>query len=200
MGKIAQLQKSENRVDLNPMVDIAFQLIIFFMLTTQFKSDEPVQVQIPTAHTEIKLPEKDIITITLSEDSRVFFHVDGKFTRENLLQRMATRHNLAFSQEDIASFSIASSFGLPLSGIPIWLNTPPTKRKSIVHSGIPCEEKNNELAEWLVQARMANPKVRVAIKADRNTPYPIVKRVMDTLVEYKITRFNFITDTEAPAV
>ncbi len=196
MGKIVQQTKSDNKVDLNPMVDIAFQLIIFFMLTTQFKSDEPVQVVIPAATSEIKIPEKDIITLTISQDSRVFFHVDGKFTRENLLNRMGSRYGFEFTQDDVDAFALAPSFGLPIQALDLWLQTKPSERKFIEHTGIPCDSARNELADWLINARMANPKVRVAIKADKQTPYPAVKKVIDILVHNKITRFNFITDIE----
>ncbi|MFN4083488.1 MAG: ExbD/TolR family protein [Bacteroidia bacterium] len=189
-------KNKSNAIDLNPMVDIAFQLIIFFMLTTQFKSDEPVEVVIPAATSEIKIPEKDIITITVSEDSRIFFHVDGKFTRENLLNRMANRFGIVVTEKDAESFAIASSFGLPIQALQIWIQAKPTERKLIKHTGIPCDSSRNELAEWVVNARMANPKVRIAIKADKKTPYPAIKRVIETLVDNNITRFNFITDTE----
>jgi len=34
------------------------------------------------------------------------------------------------------------------------------------------------------------------IKADKQTPYPAVKKVMDTLQTHNINRFGLITDTE----
>jgi biopolymer transport protein ExbD len=55
---------------------------------------------------------------------------------------------------------------------------------------------NNELADWIWQTRLVNNNVRVAVKGDRETGYPTVKRVIATLQEKKVNRFNFITSME----
>ena len=44
--------------------------------------------------------------------------------------------------------------------------------------------------------RIANPRVRVAVKGARRAPFPLVKEVMDMLVENNINRFNLITELE----
>jgi len=53
-------------IDMTPMVDIAFLLLIFFMSTTQFKKPEEVEVQIPSSHSLFKLPETGMIVITVT--------------------------------------------------------------------------------------------------------------------------------------
>ena len=55
------------RIDMTPMVDIAFLLLVFFMSTTQFKPPEEFPVSIPGSHSEIKLPESDIVIISTAE-------------------------------------------------------------------------------------------------------------------------------------
>jgi biopolymer transport protein ExbD len=40
--------------------------------------------------------------------------------------------------------------------------------------------------------------VRIAVKGDRETNYPVVKKVIATLQERKVNRFNFITSMERP--
>jgi biopolymer transport protein ExbD len=55
------------RIDMTPMVDIAFLLLIFYMATTQFKPPEAKAVTLPQSHSQIELPDKDIINITLSK-------------------------------------------------------------------------------------------------------------------------------------
>ena len=60
------------KIDMTPMVDIAFLLLVFFMSTTQFKPPDEFSVVIPGSHSEIKLPESDVIVITIPKMNKVF--------------------------------------------------------------------------------------------------------------------------------
>ncbi len=60
------------KIDMTPMVDIAFLLLVFFMSTTQFRPPEEFPVRLPSSHSEIKLPESDIIIITIPKENKVF--------------------------------------------------------------------------------------------------------------------------------
>src|SRR5512145_531698 len=53
-------------IDMTPMVDVAFLLLIFFMLTTQFKPPEADKITLPESNSEAKAPESDIITIAVT--------------------------------------------------------------------------------------------------------------------------------------
>lgn len=50
------------------------------MLTTKFRADEPIIVDTPSSISEIKLPDIDIMTITISPEGKLFFNIDGKKT------------------------------------------------------------------------------------------------------------------------
>ena len=69
---MAKPKRAGLRLDMTAMVDVAFLLLTFFMLTTQFKPPEAVQIALPTSHAEVKLPGTDILTITVAEDGRIF--------------------------------------------------------------------------------------------------------------------------------
>lgn len=60
------------RIDMTPMVDIAFLLLIFYMATTQFKPPEARAVDLPMSHSQIELPDKDIINITVTKHDSVY--------------------------------------------------------------------------------------------------------------------------------
>lgn len=54
------------------MVDIAFLLLIFYMATTQFKPPEKKSVDLPSSHSQISLPVKDVINVTVTADDSIF--------------------------------------------------------------------------------------------------------------------------------
>jgi biopolymer transport protein ExbD len=79
-------------IDNTPLVDIGFLLLTFFMLTTQFKPPEEVQIILPSSHSDFKLPELNIMTITISKDNKVILGFDSQhlmaklFGEENRLR------------------------------------------------------------------------------------------------------------------
>ncbi len=60
------------RIDMTPMVDIAFLLLIFYMATTQFKPPEARAVELPTSHSQIELPDKGVINITVTQLDSIY--------------------------------------------------------------------------------------------------------------------------------
>ncbi len=59
-------------IDMTPMVDIAFLLLIFYMATTTFKPPEARAVELPQSHSMIELPAKDIINITVTQHDSIY--------------------------------------------------------------------------------------------------------------------------------
>jgi biopolymer transport protein ExbD len=88
------------KIDMTPMVDIAFLLLIFYMSTTQFKPPEKRSVALPASHSDIKLPEKDILNITVTKDDSIAVdYVDRKVVeiqgkKERVLERIYEDVNL----------------------------------------------------------------------------------------------------------
>jgi biopolymer transport protein ExbD len=59
-------------IDMTPMVDITILLLIFYMSTTSFKPPEAKAVTLPESHSQIELPDKDIINITVTKNDSIF--------------------------------------------------------------------------------------------------------------------------------
>ena len=72
------------KIDMTPMVDVAFLLLTFFTLTTQFKPIEEVEIVLPSSHSPIKLPESDVAIITVSKAGGIYMSVDQQPLRVRL--------------------------------------------------------------------------------------------------------------------
>jgi biopolymer transport protein ExbD len=196
MGKV-KVHRATPSLDMTPMVDLAFLLVTFFMLTTTFAPEEPVTVDIPKSESEIILPDRDRMIISVAKDGRVFFDMDNQHNRMEMLRNMGEKYGVTFTDQQQRSFAVMSGFGVPVRSLQQFLDMPPDERKTVQQPGIPADSVNNELADWVVYARLTNPsKLRIAIKGDRETNYKVVKQVVETLIDRKILRFNLITGLE----
>lgn len=202
MPKLKMPRKSTN-VDMTAMCDVAFLLLTFFMLATRFKPDEPVTVVTPNSISEIPIPDNDIMLITVDPKGRVFFTVDSKNDRMEIINDIDEYKNLGLTQQEKTNFSIGASVGVPFNQLKSYLDATPDEQKGFDKqtAGIPTDTVNtsdqNELAAWIRIARNNNPKLRIAIKADADASYPDIKKVIKTLENWKIFKFNLITGLKA---
>lgn len=193
-----KIPRKSTLIDMTAMCDVAFLLLTFFMLTTKFKNDDPVIVDLPSSISDIKLPDSDIMTIVMTKDGRVIFGIDGKYNRERLLDKISEKFNLQFTEDEKHTFSLMSSFGVPVNRLKEYLSLDPNSmQKDQNNPGIPCDSTNNELGMWVINGRITNPKFRIAIRGDGKVPYPVVKRVINTLQDKNVNKFNLVTNVEA---
>lgn len=195
MGKI-KVHRATPSLDMTPMVDLAFLLVTFFMLTATAVPDEPVTVATPSSTSIVDIPETNIMLITVSKEGKIFFSMDGKYHRQELLKNVGERYGVQFTDQEAARFSVMSSFGLPVGQLQEYINLAPEKRKEVNQPGIPVDSLNNQLKDWVIFARMTNPKLRIAIKGDADANSQVIEKLMDTLTENKVNRFNLITNEE----
>lgn len=195
MAKV-KIHRTSPSLDMTPMVDLAFLLVTFFMLTATATPDEPVTVDTPSSVSDIKLPETNILLITVSKDGKVFFSMDGKYHRQELLKKIGEHYQISFTEQEAARFGVLSSFGLPIGSLKEYINLTPEQRKSVEQPGIPLDSLNNQLKDWIIFSRTTNPGVRIAIKGDQDSAYPVIEKLMNTLIDNNINRFNLITNME----
>jgi len=66
------------KLDMTPMVDVGFLLLTFFMLTTQFKPQDVAEIVLPQSHSAFKLPDADVLCITVDKAGTVYLGVDAQ--------------------------------------------------------------------------------------------------------------------------
>ncbi len=192
-----KMKKKSTSTDMTAMCDVAFLLLTFFILTATAKVPEVMPVDTPASTVQTKLPEKDLATLTVG-NGKVFFDVKGKDVRIRTLELMGDKYGVKFSEEDQNKFAIMESFGVPVQSLKQILDMKPSDRKNVQQPGIPKDSLDNQLAEWVQNARIANielhdKELELAIKGDAKEEYPIIKKVMDILQDQKINNFSLVT-------
>jgi len=194
-------------VDMTAMCDVSFLLLTFFMLTAKAKPQEPVVVDTPSSISETKLPESGTLTILVDTEGKVFLDMTGQHTRLALITDMNDQYQMGLTEEEKHKFSIYGAFGVPRNNLQKWLAMTPSERQSPDVPGVPTDSTNNELGPWIHNARLAqfrkkqegvvNDEYVIVLKADKDTPYSAIQRVINTLVDINVNKFNLITNMEA---
>ncbi len=199
----AKLPRKSTNIDMTAMCDVAFLLLTFFMLATKFKPEEPVVVKTPSSISEIPLPDNDIMLLTVDPKGRIFFSIDNKLKRKALIDEVNSVRQLGLTEQEKNAFALGSSIGITFGQLKQFLDMSPEQQAEVGKNapGVPVDTSvlspNNELAQWIKSARETNPMLRICIKADAETSYPNVKKIIATLEGWKIFKFNLITNLKA---
>jgi biopolymer transport protein ExbD len=146
------------RIDMTPMVDIAFLLLIFYMATTQFKPPEAKEVTLPSSHSQIELPSKDKIVVTVTSEDSIFVDYVQRVEKE-VEGRMVSTLERYYQETSV------QNVGNEINAI-----------------------------------RAKNLNALVIIKADRNASFGTMQKIMDTMVESNLARFQIITELESERI
>jgi len=193
MAKVKIPRKSTS-IDMTAMCDVAFLLLTFFMLTTKFKPQELAQINIPASTAQIPIPEQNILMIQVTQEGKVYMGVDDQNTRETWLGKLKDRYQFpTLTADQVKNFKLLDAFGMPVEQLPQFLSMNAEQRNSMKQPGIEMDSTNNQLGELILTARQSNPDLRIAIKADANTDYDKVNKVIQTLQDRKVNKFNLIT-------
>ena len=193
MGK-AKIKRKSTFIDMTAMSDVTVLLLTFFMLTSTFIKKEPVQVMTPASVSDIKIPETDILQILVDSSGKIFLSLDKQPDMAAVLEKMGEEYGIDFTPEQEKKFVISSTFGVPMQAMSNFLNLSMEEQDKVLKSmGIPCDSTDNQFKSWVRHARVVNPDLRIAIKADADTPYSVIKNVMNSLQDLRENRYNLIT-------
>ena len=214
MPKI-KLPKGNPSLDMTPMVDLAFLLVTFFMLTASVRLTEPVIVDTPDSHSDKLLPE-NVILLTVDKRGKPYFNISNAEVRVKTLERMGKQYNMTFTEKEKKAFGKMSSFGVPMNQLKQYIAMSEKEKEKFNSPGVPLDSLDNQLSYWIryghIQERtlakeaQANAKrlghqfkdspLRFAIKADGQANFLNVKDVIKVLTDNDIYVFNLITNLE----
>lgn len=214
MPKI-KMPKSNPSLDMTPMVDLAFLLVTFFMLTASARVSEPVVVDTPSSNSDKLLPE-NVILVTVDTKGHAYFNINNYDVRMRTLERMAQQYKVTFTDKEKAEFAKMTSIGVPMESLKQYINMDENARMAVKSPGIPIDSLNNQLGDWIQFGRIEAAKqakeqkdkaekagrefkyepIRFAIKADGDANYINVKDVIKVFTDKEIFRFNLITNLE----
>jgi biopolymer transport protein ExbD len=80
-GSFASKRKKKKRVgfvlDMTPLVDIAFLLLTFFMLSTTLATPQTMEMSIPPETDNIDVKQSELLILYVRDDSKIFKSVGG---------------------------------------------------------------------------------------------------------------------------
>jgi len=203
-----KVPRSNPTLDMTPMVDLAFLLVTFFMLTATFRTEEAVVVDTPSSISE-KLLTDNVLMVTIDTAGRVFYNIDDQKVRAKVLENMGGKYGVKFTEKENKEFELMKDVGMPMADLKKYLDANKTDRARMdkATKGIPYDSLKNELADWIlfgrvVDASVANEngesadRLKVAIKGDSEANYATVRKIMKIFQDKKVNSFSLVTNLE----
>lgn len=217
MGKV-KIKKSDVWIDMTPMSDVMTLLLTFFMLTSTFIKNEPVRVNTPGTVSETKVPEANVLSITVSPakdasgnptgDGQVFLGMTNAEELGKVLDEMDP--TAANNPEMKYAFVSEAQFGVALKDLQSYLSQKQEMRSKIlqgqvpqIKAGIPLDSIDGGMSEfqrWISASTATNPDIQLVIKSDKDTPYKTVKKVMSELQDMSETHYYLSTQLDGGKV
>lgn len=90
------------RLDMTPMVDVAFLLLTFFMLTTTMNRPQTMEINLPPEKATVEVAQSNLLTLRVKDDGAIFWNmsndppvkVEYKDLRKLMMQQMAANPKL----------------------------------------------------------------------------------------------------------
>ena len=202
MPHIKMARKSTD-TDMTPFVDIAFLILSFFIMATQFKPPEPVPVETPGSVSSAILSDKDnAMLITIDQDSKVYINIASKkepARLKDVIMGINQSRNLNLSEAEMQNFTKAPIVGVPFSQLKGYLDLSPADQEKVKQAGIPVlDTLNNELIWWIAETKkaFAGEKLLYLVKGDNKSKYPSFEAVINAFRKNEQFKYNLVTSQE----
>jgi biopolymer transport protein ExbD len=169
--KKVRAKKSSTHIDMTPMVDLAFLLLTFFMLSTTFSKPKTMEINMPVKPTtpQDELKVNNAVTLLLTDKNKIFWYF-GEFKPEE-------------TQLDEANFSADASNSV---------------RKILLEKNKDANNRIRDLEKKLIRGEIKDStfkRMRVDIQSEKQSLFVLIKtddkakykNVIDALDECNIT-------------
>jgi len=85
--KLRQKKRSDFLVDITPLVDVVFLMLIFFMVSTTFNVTSSLKLELPSSHATAQQKELKQVTIAINANGKLFVQ-DEEVNDNNLRSRI----------------------------------------------------------------------------------------------------------------
>ena len=122
--KFGGRRREDPRIDVTPMIDVVFQLLLFFMVTTTFVSTPGIDVELPKSSADVIVGDDEDIDLVVTLEGAVWLG-DQPVTWDALSDHLRTRakrdadtmvvvkaHEGVSHGRVVAVMDLARSFGL----------------------------------------------------------------------------------------
>ncbi|HZV68869.1 MAG TPA: biopolymer transporter ExbD [Saprospiraceae bacterium] len=190
-----KIPRKSTAVDMTAMCDVAFLLLTFFILTTKFRPQEVVAIDIPSSTAQFPIPDRDIMLFQIAPDGKIFFGLDDQPTRMKLLDKLVEQYRLTLSDKQKDAFRTLETWGMDIRSLPTFLALEPGARATSPQPGLTIDTTggNHQVEDLILFSRQANNDLRIAIKADKTTEYRNFDKLIKALQNRRVNKFNLIT-------
>ena len=97
-----RLEIKKGALDIAPLIDVIFLLLIFFMLTSSFVSQPGIKVNLPKAITG-ELLQKKTLVLTIAKDSNIYLDnkkIDKKDLKDELKDIVKDKQSLLIKADE----------------------------------------------------------------------------------------------------
>ena len=182
---------------MTPMSDVMVLLLTFFMLTSTFVKNEAVKVVTPGSVSEVKVTDKNVLTILIDNKGKVFLGWDKPGDMEAALGTMADQFGVSLNGTKMKNVRSATNIGVAMNDMGTYLNQESSQMNAFQQEkGVPTDSIDGGMSEfqlWVKTVTDANSDMKLAIKADEKTPYNVIKKVMSELQDMNQNRYELIT-------
>ncbi|MBI3189481.1 MAG: biopolymer transporter ExbD [Ignavibacteriales bacterium] len=73
--KKKKMRRLNIRIDMTPMVDVAFLLLTFFIMTTTMSRPQTMEINLPPGETQVEVAESNLLTLRIKEDGSIYWNI-----------------------------------------------------------------------------------------------------------------------------